>query len=124
MNYNRIILVGHLTKEPETAFTTTGSEYCKCGIAVNNGYGDKKKVCFIDFTAWSKTAQFLAKHFKKGDSILIEGELQLDVWEKDNKKNYKHTVNVQSVNFAGGKKENDSSAVVAETKAGDEEPSF
>lgn len=116
MNYNRVVLIGHLTKDIETAFTTTGTEYAKSGIAVNSGYGDKVKVMFIDFTAWGKTAQFLAKNFKKGQCILIEGELQLDTWEKDSKKHYKHTVNVSSVNFAGGKKDQDTTATQTETK--------
>ena len=86
MNFNKVIIAGHLTKDVETAFTQSGTEYAKCGIAVNNGFGENKKVCFIDFTCWGKTAKFLAKHFAKGKSIIVEGELQLDTWEKDGKK--------------------------------------
>lgn len=104
MNFNKVIIAGHSTKDVETAFTQSGTEYAKCGIAVNNGFGENKKVCFIDFTCWGKTAKFLAKHFSKGISIIVEGELQLDTWEKDGKKNWKHTLNVQSVGFAGGDK--------------------
>lgn len=122
MNYNKCILVGHLTKEIETAFTQTGTEYAKCGIAVNSGYGEKVKVMFIDFTAWGKTAQFLAKNFSKGKCILLEGEIQLDTWEKDGKKNYKHSLNVQNVGFAGGEKKDESAAVVgSENKQVDDE---
>ncbi len=123
MNYNKCIFVGHLTKEPETAFTTTGTEYAKCGIAVNNGYGEKQKVCFIDFVCWSKTAQFLAKHFSKGKPIIIEGELQLDTWkDKESGQNRsKHTINVQSVGFAGGDKKQDTTATVTENQPVDNE---
>lgn len=104
MNYNKVVLIGRLTKEIENGFTTTGTEFSKCSIAVDSGYGEKKKTCFIDFVTWSKTATFLNKHFSKGKQILIEGELQLDTWEKEGKKNYKHTINVSNVSFAGGDK--------------------
>lgn len=105
MNYNKLILVGHLTKDIETGFTQSGTEFSKCSIAVDSGYGDKKKTCFIDFVTWSKTATFLNKNFSKGKPILVEGELQLDTWEKDGQKRSKHSMNVMSVGFAGGKKE-------------------
>lgn len=117
MNFNKVIIAGHLTKDVETGFTTTGTAFAKCGIAVNNGYGDKKKVCFIDFVTWGKTSEFLSKHFTKGKAIIIEGELQFDTWEKDGKKNYKHTLNVSQVGFAGGdKKDQDTTATQTESK--------
>lgn len=116
MNYNKVVLIGHLTKDIESGFTTGGTAFAKSGIAVNNGYGEKKTVTFIDFVTWGKTSEFLAKHFSKGKCILIEGELKLETWEKDGKKNYKHTINVQSVGFAGGDKDKKEDTTATQTE--------
>ena len=104
-NYNKLILIGHLTKDVETNYTTNGTAVAKSTIAVNNGYGDNKKTMFIDFKCWSKTSEFLAKHFKKGSAILLEGELEQESWEDKNGggKRSKHVFNVLTIKFVGDK---------------------
>ena len=121
MDYNHIILIGRLTKDIESGFTTTGTEFAKCAIAVNSGYGDKKTVNFIDFTAWGKSAQFLSKNFSKGKPILIEGELKFETWQDKNGggTRSKHTVNVSGIKFAGGDKKEVAENAQTETKPSD-----
>lgn len=103
MDFNKVILVGRLTRDTENQFTTNATEYSKFGIALNNGYGEKKKVVFVDVTAWGKTANFVKEHFTKGKEILIEGRLEFDQWEKDGQKHSKLYVTAEKVSFAGSK---------------------
>ncbi len=117
MDFNKVILIGRLTREPEKSYTTTGTAVNKFGMAVNNGFGDNKKTVFVDITAWGKTAEFVSTYFKKGDPILVEGRLDFDSWtSKEGEKKSKLYVTAEKVNFAGGKKDNDNSATVAEDK--------
>ena len=100
-NYNQIVILGHLTRDPETK-TVGEHTVVSTGIAVNNGYGEKSRPCFVDLSAWNKTGAALAK-LKKGEAVMITGQLEMDQWEKDGKKNTKHKITVNQVTFLGKK---------------------
>lgn len=105
-DFNRVILIGRLTRDPEKAYTTAAMAYTKFGIAVNNGFGDNKKTVFVDITTWGKTAEFVSTYFTKGKEILVEGRLELDNWtSKEGEKRSKLYVTGEKVSFSGGKGE-------------------
>ena len=104
-NYNKAILIGHLTRDPEIQIVgEKQTPLAKFGIAVNDGWGDRKEVAFIDCAMFGKRAEAMGKHFKKGDAILIEGRIRQESWEaKDGTKRSKLTILADSWNFVGGK---------------------
>ncbi len=77
MNYNKVILVGHLTRDPELRTTQGGTQVGKAGLAINRG----EEVCFVDFTAFKRQAEVLCEFLKRGDPVLIEGRLEFQQWE-------------------------------------------
>ena len=103
-DFNRVILIGRLTRDPEKSYTTTGTAVAKFGFATNNGFGESKKTVFVDITTWGKQAEFVTTYFTKGKEILIEGRLDFDSWEsKEGEKRSKLYVTAEKVSFAGGK---------------------
>jgi single-strand DNA-binding protein len=93
-SYNRVILVGNLTRDPELRYIPSGTAVTEIGLAVN----DRRKTAsgewvdettFVDVTLWGRTAEVASEYLNKGSSVLIEGRLKLDTWEKDGKKNSK-----------------------------------
>lgn len=109
-NYNKTILMGHLTRDPELrdVGNTTVASF---GLAVNEKWKDKngeqqERVMFIDCAAWGRTAEVIAERFNKGDAIFIEGKLRLETWDDKNGggKRSKHSINVESFSFVGGSK--------------------
>lgn len=111
MNYNKCIIAGNLTRDPDLRFTSAGTALCKLGIAVNETYtsnGEKKqRTVFVDATAWSKTAEVIAKYLTKGDPIFIEGRLDFSTWvDKETGKNRsKLAVTCEKFQFVGSKKD-------------------
>lgn len=108
MNYNRVILGGHITRDVEVKAIQGGTSVAQFGIAMNRRWkdasgSDKEEVTFVDCTAWGKTGETIAKFFAKGKPILIEGRLKLEQWEKDGERRSKLTVVVESFSFVGGK---------------------
>lgn len=77
-NYNKVIMIGHITRDPQLTFTTNNTPVAEFGLANND---QKDKPCFIDCRAFGKTAENIAKFFKKGRAILVEGRLEFDQWE-------------------------------------------
>ena len=85
-SYNKVILMGNLTRKPEVRFTSSGMAICKCGLAVNRRYKDqagewKEEVTFVDVTIFGKRGEAFAKYHDKGRTAFIEGELRLDTWD-------------------------------------------
>jgi single-strand DNA-binding protein len=89
-NFNRVILVGNLTKDPELAYTPQGTAVSKFSLAVNRRYtagGEKKKeVNYFDIEAWDELAELASEWLSKGSPVLIEGRLKQDRWEDDSGK--------------------------------------
>jgi single-strand DNA-binding protein len=95
-SFNKVILVGNLTRDPELGYTKDSKAYAKFGLAVNEG---ENYTLFIDCTAWNKTAELIDQYVKKGSPVLIEGRLKLESWEKDGQKRSKHSVSVDRIQF-------------------------
>src|SRR4051812_29239518 len=85
-NFNKVILVGNLTRDPELRYTPKGMAIAKVGLAINRAWtsegGEKKEeVTFVDVDIFGRTAENVAQYMKKGRPILIEGRLRLDQWD-------------------------------------------
>jgi single-strand DNA-binding protein len=85
-SFNKVILLGNLTRDPEVRYTPKGSAVADLGIAVNRQYtlenGEKREeVTFVDVTFWGRTAEVAGEYLKKGRPVFIEGRLQLDTWD-------------------------------------------
>ncbi len=85
-SFNKVILLGNLTRDPEHRVTANGNQVCKLGIAVSERYttqgGEhREETTFVDVDAWGRQAETIHKYFSKGRQILIEGRLRLDEWE-------------------------------------------
>jgi single-strand DNA-binding protein len=88
-NFNKVILAGNLTRDPELRYTPKGTAVVKFGLAINrtwkNESGEsKEEVTFVDVDAWGRSAEVIAQYMRKGRPILIEGRLRLDSWEDKN----------------------------------------
>ena len=104
--FNRIILMGRLTKDPELRTTQSGVTMCRFSIAVDRAYskGQEKQTDFFDITAWRQTAEFVSKYFSKGKCILIEGKLQNNNYTDQNGvKQYRNAIIADNVAFCGDK---------------------
>jgi len=109
-NYNVVILMGHLTRNPELLYGANGTPICKFGLAVNHRYGvgeeKKEEVCFIDVTAFNKQAEFVTQFFTKGHCVIVTGRLVFEQWEtEDGQKRSKHAIVAEKVGFGESKKE-------------------
>jgi single-strand DNA-binding protein len=110
-NFNKVIIAGHLTRDPELRYTPKGTAIARIGLAVNRTYtagegGEKKEeVTFIDVDAWGRQAEVISQYLKKGQPLLVEGRLRLDTWEDKNtkQKQSKLKVVLESFSFLGSK---------------------
>lgn len=106
-SFNKVILMGNLTRDPELRVTPKGTAVCQIGLAVNSSYKDKdgnarEEVTFVDVDAFGRQAEVIAKYMNKGRPILIEGRLKLDSWEsKEGEKRSKLKVILDSFTFVG-----------------------
>jgi len=78
---NQVALIGNLTKDPELKYTPDGKAVVNLRIALNEGFGDKKRTSFLEVVAFGKTAENCNQYILKGNKIAIEGRLQQDRWE-------------------------------------------
>lgn len=87
-SYNRVVLVGNLTRDVELRYTGQGTAVTELGMAVNDRRKNQSgewvdETTFVDVTLWARTAEVAAEYLGKGSSVLIEGRLKLDKWESD-----------------------------------------
>lgn len=107
-SYNRIILVGNLTRDPQLSYTPANTAVCKFGMATNHRWKDrdgnaKEEVCFVDCTLFGKGGEVFCQYMKKGNPALVEGRLKLDQWTTpEGDKRSKHEVIVDNFTFLGG----------------------
>jgi single-strand DNA-binding protein len=85
-SFNKVILLGNLTRDPEIRYTPKGSAVCDLGIALNRQYtldnGERREeVTYVDVVLWARLAEIAAEYLKKGRPVFIEGRLQLDTWD-------------------------------------------
>ena len=110
MSLNKVILMGNMCADPELKQTQGGTSVCSFNIAVNRRF-NKEEVDFITIVAWRQQAEFICKYFKKGQAIVIVGELQTRNWtDNQGQKRYATEVVADEVSFGGGgSKDNTSS---------------
>jgi len=104
ISYNKVILIGNLTRDPEIRYTPGGTAVATFRLAVNHRYkqGDdfKEEVCYIDIVVFGKQAENCGQYLNKGSGIIVEGRLQEKRWEsEDGQKRSKHEVVAQTVRF-------------------------
>jgi len=107
-NLNKVLLIGRLTRDPESRTTTSGSSVVSFGIAVNRTYTRRdsnervEETCFVDVEAWGRTGETIARYMRKGRQIFIEGRLKFDSWERDGQRRSKLSVTVENFQFIDG----------------------
>ena len=85
-NYNKVILMGNLTRDPEVRYTSSGTAIAKLGIAINRYWSNKdgqkqEETTFVDVDAFGRQAETIGQYLKKGRPIMVEGRLKLDQWD-------------------------------------------
>ena len=104
-SFNKVILMGNLTRDPDVRVTgATGMKVARIGLAVNERRRDRNGQSvdypvFVDVDAWDKLAELCGQYLVKGSSILVEGRLQMDSWEKDGIKHQKLKVRANTIKF-------------------------
>ena len=113
-NFNKVILAGNLTRDPELRYTPQGTAIAKIGVAINRKWTGKdgktnEDTTFVDVDAFGKQAEVIGQYFKKGRPILIEGRLKLDQWEDKATRKPRSRLGVvlESFQFNGGGKKED-----------------
>lgn len=114
-SYNKVILMGNLTRDPETRVTANDLTICKLGLAVSRVFSTKdgerrEETTFVDVDAFGRQAEVITKYLRKGSPIMIEGRLRLDQWEtSEGQKRNKLCVVLESFQFIGGNRDESSS---------------
>src|SRR3954468_656573 len=107
-SFNRVILMGNLTRDVELKYLPSQMAVAEIGLAVNDRRKNQQgewieEVTFVDVTLWGRTAEVAAEYLSKGSPLLIEGRLKLDRWEKDGQKHSKMRVVGERMQMLGGK---------------------
>ena len=122
-SYNKVIMMGNLTRDPQLSFLPSQTPVVEFGLATNRKWKSndgqmKEDVCFVDCQAFGRMAENISKYCQKGRPLMIEGRLTFDQWEaQDGSKRSKHRVRVESFNFVdsggGGSRGGDAGATPA-----------
>ncbi|MBD3273542.1 single-stranded DNA-binding protein [Candidatus Dependentiae bacterium] len=105
-SFNRVIMMGNLTRDPEHKQLTSGQSVCKLSLASNRQFKNRQtgtmvqEVCFVDIDVWGAQADSSSKYLRKGSAVLIEGRLKFDTWQDaDGQKRSKHSITADRVTF-------------------------
>lgn len=117
MSYNKVILLGNLTRDPEVRYTPKGAAVAQLGLALNETWTDdagnkQERVTFVDVTVFGRQAEACGQYLAKGRQALIDGKLQLDQWDdkETGQKRTKLKVVAERVQFIGGSGKRDDAA--------------
>jgi single-strand DNA-binding protein len=105
-SFNKVILAGNLTRDPELRYTPKGTAVARITLAVNRTYsssegGEKKEeVSFVDVDVWGRQAEVISQYMKKGRPLLVEGRLKQDTWEDKNTKQKQSKLKVVLESFS------------------------
>ncbi|MDY5583197.1 single-stranded DNA-binding protein [Opitutia bacterium KCR 482] len=109
-SFNKVILMGNLTRDPELRQTQNGTSVCRFAIAVNRSFNSqdgslRDETCFVEIDCFGKSAENIARFFTKGKPILVEGRLRQDTWEdkQTGQKRTKLMVVLERFEFVGGR---------------------
>jgi len=106
-NFNKVILAGNLTRDPQLSYLPSNTPVCEFGLAINRKWKSqtgemKEEVCFVDCQAFGRQAETISQYLSKGRPVLIEGHLRYQQWEsKEGQKRSKLTVMVGNFQFLG-----------------------
>ncbi len=113
-SFNKVILLGNLTRDPELRYTPKGMAVARLGMAVNRSYKSesgetREEVTFIDIDAWGKQAELISQYLRKGSPLFMEGRLKLDQWDdkQSGQKVTKLRVVMETFQFVGGSRSGD-----------------
>ncbi|MCH2115301.1 MAG: single-stranded DNA-binding protein [Pirellulales bacterium] len=106
-SYNRVVLMGNLTRDPELRYIPSGTAVSEIGLAVNDRVKRNEQwvdeATFVDVTLWGRTAEVANEYLSKGSNVLIEGRLKLDMWEKEGQKRSKLRVVADKMQMVGAR---------------------
>lgn len=107
-SFNRVILLGNITRDIEVKYLQSGMAVTEIGLAVNDRHKNQagewvEETTFVDVTLWGRTAEIASEYLSKGSPILIEGRLKLHQWEKDGQKQSKLRVTCEKMQMVGSK---------------------
>ncbi len=113
-SYNRVILLGNLTRDPEMKYLPSGTAVANFGMAMSERYTDRttgeqrENVCFVDLEAWDRQAEIVNEYLSKGSPVFIEGSLKFDSWETpEGEKRSRLKVRVFRLQLIGGRRDGD-----------------
>jgi single-strand DNA-binding protein len=106
-SFNKVLLMGNLTRDPEVRYTPKGTAVGDLAIAINDSYKAqdgtiKETVTYVDIEVWGRQAETCKQYLAKGRPIFVEGQLKLDQWEQEGQKKSKLRVRADRVQFLGG----------------------
>ncbi len=107
-NYNKVLLIGNLTRDPQLSYLPSQTAVVEFGLAVNRRWTGKdgqarESTCFVDCRAFARQAETINKYLTKGRPVFVEGRLDYDTWTaQDGTKRSKHRITVESFQFLGG----------------------
>lgn len=124
--FNKVILIGNLTKNPELRYTPSGTPVASFGLAVNRKYRQadelKEEVCYVDIVVFGKQAEHCGQYLSKGNGVIVDGRLQQRRWEtEDGQKRSRHEVVAQTVTFLPKRQEQHAAETGPPDEAGFEE---
>ncbi|HEV8607284.1 MAG TPA: single-stranded DNA-binding protein [Tepidisphaeraceae bacterium] len=111
-NYNKVILVGNLTRDPQLRYLPSQMAVVDIGLAVNHKWKtaqgeDREEVCFVDCSAFGKQAEIINQYCQKGRPLLVEGRLKYETWEdkQGGGKRSKHKIVIEGFQLLGGRQD-------------------
>lgn len=110
-SFNKVIIIGNMVSDPELKQTPNGLSVCRFRVAVQRRFAKEgqQTADFLDIVAWKQTAEFVSKYFKKGNPILVCGQIQSRTWEdKDGGKRYTVEILADEVSFVASKENSES----------------
>ncbi len=111
-SYNRVIMMGNLTRDPEYKQLASGQAVCRLGLASNRQFKNRQtgelvqEVCFVDIDVWGAQAESCQQYLQKGRAVLVEGRLKLDTWDDaDGGRRSKHSIVADRVTFVSAQQD-------------------
>ena len=124
-SFNKVMLMGNLTRDPELRYTTNGSAVANFGLAMNRKYkvGDelKEEVCYVEITVWGRQGENCAEYLSKGRPAFVEGYLKFSTWESDGQKRNKLEVVANTVQFLGSRSDSQGDSPTGQAPMSDED---
>ena len=112
-NFNKVFLMGNLTRDPEIRYTQSGTAVCKFGLAVNRSFKrqdgqQQDETCFVDITAFGRQGEVISEYCSKGRPLFVEGRLHFNQWQdQSGNRRSKLEVTLEGFQFLGGRRDQD-----------------